>query len=761
MNRIWSLFKKELRAYFNSPIAFVVITVLLIGVGYFFFQSFFVMGQANLRTFFTIASWSFLLFGPAVTMKLFAEEKKSGTIEPLLALPVKEWEIVAGKFLSAWTVLGVYLLITLAYPISIAFIGDLDGGPIVGGYIGLFLLGAIFVALGLFASTITKNQVISLIVAVIVGLLLLVFDFILPFIPASLQNLFQFIGTTSHFNNISRGVIDSRDLIYAATLVLFLLFTAVYVLQGRLTDRSKVWRTNRFLYMASAAGLLVALNVLSFNIYGRLDLTEDKMFTLSKSSRELVATLDDQLVVKAYFSNNLPAPLNNHARFLRDTLAEYQNYSKGNFNFQFIDPGAPTKNGEPDSALIAEVTAANVPRIEVQRLHKDEVSMVKVYLGVALYYQDKIETIPVLQEINNLEYEISSRIAKMTRDSAPRVAFLTGHDELSAQNGLTAATQALGDKYELTAADLQQSPDSLTGLDMLIIAGPRKELPASQLRAIDQFIMNGGRVAFLLDRHAIDMQSFIGRPITTGLEALVEHYGVTIEPSMVLDEINQRVGVMRAQGNIRYQSYVAFPPFLRVGNFAADSQLVKNLRDLTLTFISPLTLKDVNNVEGQVIASSSEKTWLFENEDAFLVEPQMLPVPEESDFVGPQPLVATLEGSFESFYASSDPNDPTSALEQVSPDTRIVVVGSSTWLDDRMRNRLGAVFFANLLDWLMQDERMVGVRARAITNRPLEKIGPTTRNSIKYGNMIVLPLLFVALGLIRWRLRTNAKRKGL
>ncbi|MBZ0271789.1 Gldg family protein, partial [bacterium] len=462
MKRILSIYKRELRTFFNSPIAYIVLCVLLIGIGYFFFQTFFVSGQANLRTFFRFAAWSFVLFGPAVTMKLFAEEKKTGTIEPLLTLPIHEWEIVAGKFLAAWTLLGIYLLLTLSYPISVSFVGDLDGGPVIGGYIGLLFLGATFVSLGLFASAITRNQVVSLIVAFVVGLVLFVLDLLLPFVPAGLQSLVEFVGVDHHFQNISRGVVDTRDVIYTFSLTALFLFATAQALHTRLSDHSAKWRLNRWLYIGGAVGCFISVNALSSQAYARADLTEDRIYTLTDGTRSILGDLRDQLRVTAYFSRNLPAPFNAHERVLRDKLEEYRNASNGKLTFEFVDPDATGAGGEPDPAVIAKVNAAQIPKVEVNKFEKDQIQVVKVYMGVALAYQDKQETLPLVREVDDLEYQLTSRIAQLVRTKTPRLGFLTGHGEKTPSAGLANVAQLLGDKYESAEINLAQGEAALT-----------------------------------------------------------------------------------------------------------------------------------------------------------------------------------------------------------------------------------------------------------------------------------------------------------
>ena len=767
MKKSWALFKKEFRTYFNSPIATILITALLVGVGYFFFQTFFVSGQASLRSFFTIASWSFVLFGPAITMKLFAEEKKSGTIEPLLTLPVKEWEVVAGKFFAAWALLAVYLLVTIAYPITISFIGDLDLGPVIGGYLGLFFVGGIFIALGVFASTLSKNQVISLIVAFVIGLFLFLLDLLLPFIPVAFQSFFEYLGAGSHFKNISRGIIDTRDMIYAFSLMGLFLFLAVQILQARLTDGTKVRRVNKILYIGSVIGFLVALNVTGASAYGRLDLTEDKMFTLTEASENLVKGLPDQLTVKAYFSKDLPAPFNNHARYLRDQLEEFRNKSNGNFVFEFVDMEKGEENGDLSPKLTAEVKTAKIPQVEVRKLEKDKVQMVKAFMGIAIYYQDKIETIPVLQNLDDLEYELSSRIVKLVRDSTPNLAFLIGHGELSSSEGTKGALGVLGDKYKISDVDLSRGGSPLAGIDILVIAGPKTEIPPYQRFMIDQFIMDGGKVAFLIDRQDIDLRSSIGRPISVGLEDQLRYYGIHIGPYMLLDKQNQPVQTVQRQGSVQIMSSNEFPPFVKVTDLAKGSPLVKNMTNLVFPFTSPVKIIEREGVDAEVIAKSSPQTWLFETDDSFLVEPAMIPPAETDGFIGPQNILVTLSGGFESYYkdhpipSKEEGAEPVATEANVmSPDTRLVVVGSSVWLSDAMQNRLGYVFFANLVDWLAQDEKLIGIRTRNIINRPLDVQNETKKNIIKYGNMILLPFAFVIFGILQWRVRLRKRRKG-
>jgi gliding-associated putative ABC transporter substrate-binding component GldG len=762
MERIWALYKKELRTYFNSPIAYIVLTALLIGVGYFFFQTFFAAGQATLRPFFRVAAWSFLLFGPAVTMKLLAEEKKTGTIEGLLTLPLREWEMVVGKFLAAWTLLAIYLLITLVYPLSISFIGDLDGGPVIGGYLGLFFLGGTFVALGVFASAISRNQVISLIVAFGVALILFVLDLLLPFVPPSLQALFAYIGADPHFQNIGRGVLDSRDAVYSFSLMAFFLFLAVQALQTRLSDHSRKWRINRVLYIGAAIGCLLSLNALSYMVHGRFDATEDRQFTLADATVNSLQELEDQLTITAYFSKELPPPANQNANLVRDLLEEYRAAGRGKVAYRFIDPDTPGRDGQPDQSLIAAAQTAGVPKVDVQAYSKDQVQMVKVYMGIGMQYGEKTEALPIVQNLAELEYELTARVAKLMSDKTPTLGFVTGHGELSPSQGLNRVAGLLGEKFAAKEIDFSKPGASLAGVDVLIMAGPTRNIPESQLYEIDQFLMRGGKGAFFQSRQDVDPRTLIGRPLATGLEALLATYGVDLQPSLVLDKKADRITVQRSQGNMRFQSVVQFPAFVLVEDLAKDSPLTKNLRGFTVPFGSPLAVDPPAGVTIETIARSSEATWLFEVADSFLADPQAMPPPVDGEFDGPQALAVTLQGTLPSHYANhAAPDGKSGPPIPASPETRVAVVGSGMWVSDALPKRLNITFFQNLLDWLVLDEALMSIRTRSIASRPLEQLGDAGRTWFKYGNMLLPPLLLIAFGIVRWRLRTNRKRKAL
>ncbi len=233
MKQAIHIFKKEFRTYFVSPIAYIVISIFLLVTGWFFFTTFFLYNQTNLRNFFSLLPIIFSFVVPAVTMRLFSEELNVGSYEILLTMPVTFLDVVMGKFLSAVAFIAVMIAPTLSYPITVSFLGELDWGPVAGGYLGAVLLGASFSAIGLFASSLTRNQIIAFIIGTAICFSLVLVDKMLFFLPQTLLGILSYLGADTHFQNISKGVIDSRDVLYFLSVCFVGLCGAHLVMQEK------------------------------------------------------------------------------------------------------------------------------------------------------------------------------------------------------------------------------------------------------------------------------------------------------------------------------------------------------------------------------------------------------------------------------------------------------------------------------------------------------------------------------------------------
>jgi ABC-2 type transport system permease protein len=233
MRNTLAIAKREFSSYFNSPIPFILVALFVAISGFFYFRDLFLTRQADMRRFFELMPLMFCILVPLLTMRLVAEERREGTLELLLTMPITDWQLVLGKFLAAIGVMAVLLGITLAFPITVAAIGPLDKGTTVAGYVGALLMAAAYAAIGVMASSLTRSQIVAAIVGFFIGFILLVFGMVVAVVPPSVGPILAALGIGTHFNNIARGVIDSRDVIYYLSLIFACLLIAQTTLDSR------------------------------------------------------------------------------------------------------------------------------------------------------------------------------------------------------------------------------------------------------------------------------------------------------------------------------------------------------------------------------------------------------------------------------------------------------------------------------------------------------------------------------------------------
>jgi gliding motility-associated transport system permease protein len=237
MQKIWIITLKELRTFFDSLTAYVLLIIFLGLSGFFtwlFGSDVFFVGQATMQSFFSVAYWTLFFFTPALTMKMIAEENKSGTIELLLTKAVSNWDVILGKFLACLILIIIALLLTLPYYISIASIGPIDNGATICGYIGLILMSMTYISIGLFASSVSSNQIVAFLLSLFIGVFFLIlFNVLASNITGFLGNIINYLSMSTHFDSISRGVIDSRDIIYFLSISIIGLILAETILSKR------------------------------------------------------------------------------------------------------------------------------------------------------------------------------------------------------------------------------------------------------------------------------------------------------------------------------------------------------------------------------------------------------------------------------------------------------------------------------------------------------------------------------------------------
>lgn len=407
----WVIARRELAAYWTSPAAYIVTGLFLIFSGVLFFSAFFLNGRAELRNFFNLLPILLALFTPALTMRLFSEEIRSGSFETLMTLPVRVSQVVLGKFIAAFLTSAAMLLPTLFYVVTACIFGKPDFGPIVGGYIGALFLCAAFSAIGIFASAWTKNQIIAFFTALAISVALTMLGGLLVFVPSGAVKFLSWISVGTHFSSVARGIVDSRDVLYFVSVAaIFILFTIRrFVINWKKSDSAD---------FVLAAAILVLANLVGARAFFRADLTHDRLYSISKASKETVRNLTEPLSVNVFFSSDLPAPYNSVEQYLRDILIEYKATANENFSYKFFDMN------KDESAETAR--SYGLRQTQVQRVETTEVTAKAVWMSAALVYGDDIRTFDNINSSSGLEYKLTTSITKMISSSDALASLKSG-----------------------------------------------------------------------------------------------------------------------------------------------------------------------------------------------------------------------------------------------------------------------------------------------------------------------------------------------
>lgn len=396
--------QRELKSYFSGVIAYIVIGLFLLITGFFFFSVFFLNGRAELRNYFSLLPMILSFLIPALTMRLFAEENRSGSIETLLTLPVTEFQVVLGKYLASLISTLIMLAPTLFYVVTVAIFGTPDYGPIVGGFIGAIFLCAAFTSIGCFASAITKNQIVAWITGVLICFALTMLDSISFLMPPVVVKFINYLSTSYHFDSICKGILDSRDFIYLISVIV-VFFTITVLLQ----KKGAKWSKNLKLDFSLFAVLILLGNIVSVNSFKKIDLTEEKTFSLSNASKTLIKNIDEPLTVRVFMDKNLPSQFAQVSQYVQDILKEYKAVGNKNFNVYFMDM---SKEENIQMAL-----KYGVDQVNDQYISNNSVSFKADFRGLAILYADNIEVINPINSSAGFEYIFTNKISKMINNN--------------------------------------------------------------------------------------------------------------------------------------------------------------------------------------------------------------------------------------------------------------------------------------------------------------------------------------------------------
>ncbi len=483
-------------------------------------------------------------------------------------------------------------------------------------------------------------------------------------------------------------------------------------------------------------GILIVLNFFSYQIFYRWDLTQNKDYSISGASKKTVADLTDVVSIKAYFSTDLPAQFVNLRQEVGDILDEYVSYSGGKLKVEFIDPSS-------DETTQQDLYTQGIPQLQFNALEKDKYQVVNGYLGMVIRFGDKTQVIPVVQDTNGLEYQITSAIKKVTSKQIAVVGFWQGNGTADTTKDITAAYKKLSDLYDVRLVNFASDKVIPGEINTLIIAGPTEKFTDTELKAIDAFLMRGSSLLVLVD--GVKVGSNLTAEVNdVGLNKLLTAYGVTVNNDLVLDASNGMASF--TQGFITFSTNYPFWPKVIKQDFDQADVATAKLESVVLPWASSLDVQVDKLKENQVsyLMKTTNRAWL--EKDNFNLNPQ-------ADFsslgqAGQFNLAVSISGKFPSPYNLAN-----------TATGRLIVVGDSDFIHDNFLNNNpdNLVLFQNLVDSLSLGNDLISIRSKGITVRPIRELSDTMKLTVRYFNIFGLTVIVILFGMIRYFLRRRSR----
>jgi len=831
---MWAVCKKELRQFFSSLTGYISIIVFLLLNGLLLFvfpdTDILTFGYATLDKYFELAPWILLLLIPAITMRSLSEEFRMGTFEILQTSPLSRSRLIAGKYLASLLVVLIALLPTLVYFLSIQRLsgqGGIDTGATIGSYIGLVFLAAVFTAIGTWCSSFTTNAVVAFIVAAFACFLLYSgFGAIsgLPVFAAGADYYIEMLGIDFHYRSISRGVIDSRDLVYFFGLIyLFLYLTNRSVarraggggrrIAGGNDGAEKVSGGDARRLRASGSVwilllvVLVMVNWLASLWHYRLDLTREKRYTLSVPTRNLLAKLDDDIQVDFFLEGDLKAGIRKLSKSSQELLQEFNEYSGGKIRVHAFDPLADRDDSAKAAFLDSLRRMGIQPGTQVAQSKKGEEQSQRIVIPAAiLRYKGRIFPVDLLKGVQRsqggqpeeqlytnaetlLEYKFGNAIDKITRRQVPAVGYVLGNGE-PLDFRVYNLIQGLRGSYRFGIVRLDSLPVISAEYNALIIVKPTQKFTEREKLTLDQYLLHGGQLIWAIDNLYAEMDSLNLNKQTLAydrgleLEDLFFRYGVRINQDLVEDmqcaRLNMVVGMQGGKPQFALEPWPYFPLL----NGSLTHPISKNLDPVLSKFANSIDMVQAPGIEKTVLLQSSDNARTASTPAIISLESVKQAMESRMFNKSAIPVAVLLEGKFRSLFANRVPTAVADSFANVyhqpflpeaqAPSRVIVCADADIFMNEVTQQQpfpmgfdkdinytfANQDFVENAIEYMVNPSRILETRSKDYTLRLLDPAKVEKDRSFWQFINIGLPLLLVLLGGYTYQLLRRRKYQG-
>lgn len=714
-----TVFRRELSSYLSFPGLYAAVLVYSLVLIYLYFRSAYLSGNADMQPLFDALPWALLLFVPALTMRQLTEERKSGIYDVIAANPILETSIVLGKFLSVFVLVLLANSLFLLIPAVLSPFGSFDTGKIFTEFVGISFLAMFISAVSIFASSLTLNQYTAFLLSAFFILITYLFsmDFILLALPPLLRNVFEFVSPFYQYQSLSRGVIDFGSVIYFFAGTWFFVYAASLRLRAHYATRKNDRMQYAIVWTLSVLILISSL-FLASRIGARIDLTREKLYSLSASTRSVLKQLDNKLVIKVYASKELPPEIASVYRDVKSLLDEYRRASNGKIEVAYYEPDVNPK---------AKIEASNygIPPIQFNVISNEEYKVKEGYLGLVILYGGKYDTIPVISSTGSFELQLTSAIYGLTNKMRKKIGIISDAGGRNQLSGATLLAGILSKQYEVEEVFVSEKQTKLDNYDALLILGPSTSYEPAVLRKLKDYISKGGSLFVAADMIRVNTAQMSGEDAGLNVNDITGPLGLTFDPDIVMDLKSHENVVVGGEN----QYVVPYPFWVRPQ--IADSPVTKTF----FSRLSRLVLLWPSSIE------------IHKKKDS-----KIYPLLKTTDYAAAQTNYYMLEPTqnFEAYASRAKSYVLAAACEFKGSERkgRIVAVGDAEFLDDSVvqQNQENLAFAYSAIHWVLNEKILMGLKQKSVRPPALSFPDNTVKEGVRYFVLIFTALIIILFG---------------
>ena len=578
-----SIAKKEIKVFLNTPTFYVVSSVffLVSFIILFFAFQYLKFGTADTTQLFTAIAITMTFIIPTITMGAFAKEKGTGTYEYLLTTPVKVRDIILGKFTAYLGLIGVLLVLTLPFVLTVGLIVPLDIGQVFAQYVGILFFASALLALGIWVSTFFNSEIPSFLVTLILSLLLILggTDF-LNVVPGFAQDLFQSFSVLFHYQSLSNGVFDIKDISFFVGFILIFFVLAHWGIKSEVVaKKSQSFKT---IYLNLVLTIVLALGIMFLfqNVYLRADLTGDQRYSLSEATRNIVGQVEKEVVIKFYTSGNLPGELQSTQKSINDLLTDYSRFLPGKVRYERINTTASEESR-------ADASAAGLQEILFQIDSEDSSQSVVGFFGIVIDYEGEQKAINITSSTDDLEYQITTRIKELAGLAKLKIGVLATGTKHTLDTTYTILNSEIGTLFDFQQISVVEGNLAIPeDVKVLVIPGVNQQLEETVVATLKNFFENGGSILLMQDTLEVSPTAETGGiEIEFTLADFFSEYGVEVNNNEIAYDLLQNNVV--AINNGLFQVPVDYPFWILPSRADLNDVITKGAQSLPILWANP------------------------------------------------------------------------------------------------------------------------------------------------------------------------------